>query len=184
MEEAGLACSDISMYGHATFKLPQSFVTSVAALQNASTGKTRRYNFQGSLKSTGVGRSWRKDYRRSWILPFVQHYFSASDYFKRTDAGADYVPMGSYDHTLEPGTQAMWGGAGTCLDLDVDYYQRMAESQFTLCPGGDAAWSLRFYEAILARSIPVIDSEINAMCHRSPAFWYDQIGYTYFTLGQ
>lgn len=42
--------------------------------------------------------------------------------------------------------------------FDLDYYQILCNSHFTLCPEGDYKWSYRFFEAILCDSIPVIKS--------------------------
>ena len=40
---------------------------------------------------------------------------------------------------------------------DVEYYQEMANSMFTICPQGDFKWTYRFLEAIMCRSIPIIE---------------------------
>lgn len=34
----------------------------------------------------------------------------------------------------------------------------MCNSYFCLAPGGDAPWSFRFYEIIMCRSIPVVET--------------------------
>lgn len=34
----------------------------------------------------------------------------------------------------------------------------MCKSRFALCPGGDAPWSMRFYEALVCGAIPVVVS--------------------------
>lgn len=44
-------------------------------------------------------------------------------------------------------------------EFDRDYYQLLCRSEFTLCPSGDFKWTYRFFEAIMARSIPIVDSE-------------------------
>lgn len=31
-------------------------------------------------------------------------------------------------------------------------------SKFVLCPGGDAPWSFRFYEVLMCKSIPIVES--------------------------
>merc|ERR1719245_2083405 len=59
----------------------------------------------------------------------------------------------------------------------------MIQSNFTLCPGGDFSWSHRWFEAILAGSIPVIHSEQEDYSG-TIADWYNKIGYTYFTTDQ
>ena len=39
---------------------------------------------------------------------------------------------------------------------DADYLRILARSKFTLAPRGDQPWSIRFYEAILCGSIPLV----------------------------
>ena len=34
----------------------------------------------------------------------------------------------------------------------------MTKSKFTLCPAGDVTWSMHFYEALMCRSIPIVNS--------------------------
>jgi hypothetical protein len=46
--------------------------------------------------------------------------------------------------------------------FDEEYFRLMSESEFTLCPAGDAPWSMRFYEAILAGSIPILEKPQHA----------------------
>lgn len=45
--------------------------------------------------------------------------------------------------------------------FDATYYQEMANSRFTLCPAGDFRWTYRFLEAVMCRSIPIIESGAN-----------------------
>jgi len=40
----------------------------------------------------------------------------------------------------------------------MHYYSILARSKFTLAPAGDQPWSQRFFEAILAGSIPILKS--------------------------
>ena len=68
------------------------------------------------------------------------------------------------------------------LRVDVGYVQMLCASGATLAPAGDNAWSRRFYEAILAGSIPIIKSVKEDYSHN--AYWFNQLGYTYFTTGQ
>lgn len=42
--------------------------------------------------------------------------------------------------------------------FDLEYYQVLAKTQFTLCPRGDYLWSYRFFEAIICHSIPIVES--------------------------
>lgn len=41
--------------------------------------------------------------------------------------------------------------------FDVDYFKNMARSKFTLCPNGDFTWTYRFFEAVIFKSIPIIE---------------------------
>ncbi len=34
----------------------------------------------------------------------------------------------------------------------------MYQSKFVLCPAGDAPWSFRFYEVLMCKSIPIVES--------------------------
>ena len=38
----------------------------------------------------------------------------------------------------------------------TDYFHRLARSRFTLAPAGDKPWSQRFFEAIMAGSVPIL----------------------------
>ena len=39
-----------------------------------------------------------------------------------------------------------------------EYFEKMCQSKFTLCPEGDASWSFRFYEVLMCKSLPVVES--------------------------
>jgi hypothetical protein len=41
--------------------------------------------------------------------------------------------------------------------FDTKYFKNMACSKFTLCPNGDFTWTYRFFEAIIFKSIPIIE---------------------------
>jgi len=183
MEEANLTCSDVSWYGAAVPKVPQSVVESVMALRNASSGKPSKYNFQGSVFGYTSVKSFR---RRTWVVPFAMKHFSDDDVLFISDVPANYAPLGPYDKSNErDGYRPRDHPLGQRdIGFDADYYQIMVQSQFTLCPGGDSPWSMRFYEAILAGSIPVIDTVEHALDNYDVSFWFDQIGYTYFTTSQ
>jgi hypothetical protein len=34
----------------------------------------------------------------------------------------------------------------------------MCQCKFVLCPAGDAPWSFRFYEVLMCKSIPIVES--------------------------
>eukprot|EP00469_Lotharella_globosa_P012104 CAMPEP_0167787372 /NCGR_PEP_ID=MMETSP0111_2-20121227/9376_1 /TAXON_ID=91324 /ORGANISM="Lotharella globosa, Strain CCCM811" /LENGTH=318 /DNA_ID=CAMNT_0007678987 /DNA_START=360 /DNA_END=1316 /DNA_ORIENTATION=- len=156
-------------------KWPASIVKAVARLDHS---KRFRFMFSG-----GLCRGYREDLlvkiqRRKWVLDFVKDHFRDDDYLQFSDMGANYTRMGSFDKTV-PGV----AGRSTMeakVYFDADYWQTLAWSNFTLCPGGDSAWSLRFFEAILAGSIPVIHNvEQDFSC---TSVEEKSIGYKFYTL--
>jgi hypothetical protein len=42
---------------------------------------------------------------------------------------------------------------------DEKYFKLMSKAKFTLCPNGDFIWTYRFFEAIIFKSIPIIEEE-------------------------
>jgi hypothetical protein len=41
---------------------------------------------------------------------------------------------------------------------NIEYFEKMCQSKFVLCPAGDAPWSFRFYEVLMCKSIPIVKS--------------------------
>lgn len=54
---------------------------------------------------------------------------------------------------------------------DESYFNQMARTKFTLCPNGDYVWTYRFFEAIIFKSVPIIEEYCDI---------YD--GYSYYTI--
>lgn len=161
-KEDGIARNTISDFGLSVPKLPRSWVQRVAALDHT---KQRNFNFVGRLyKNRAHGPAYR---RRVWVEPFARKHFGLADTLSVTDAmghGAEHVytlqsrfrhgdRMPLVDRT------PMANPRQEQDDFDPAYFAMLASSNFTLCPGGDSAYSLRFYEAILAGSIPVLNSK-------------------------
>jgi hypothetical protein len=129
---------------------PRSFVEGV---ENLPREKTHDYCFVGAVFSPEV---WR---RRHWILDFARRRFTNNSLLCISDAPRGYVPLGSFDRTLE-------GKTGQFLPrtmsrdergfFDPTYFGVMCRSCFTLCPAGDQPWSMRFFESIMCRSIPIL----------------------------
>jgi len=42
---------------------------------------------------------------------------------------------------------------------DEKYFKLMSIARFTLCPNGDFIWTYRFFEAIIFKSIPIVENE-------------------------
>jgi hypothetical protein len=183
MTEAYITCSNVSTYGAFVPKVPQSTVAKVEMLKKRNSRKTSNYNFQGSVFSNKTKDERKGSSRRQWIIPFVKEHFAENDILLISDAPVDYVSLGPYDHSHK--VQGYRPKSHNHQPkFDSDYYQRMIQSNFTLCPGGDHPWSMRFYEAIMAGSIPVIHLAEDDYHNKDVAFWFDEIGYRYFTLDQ
>jgi hypothetical protein len=98
---------------------------------------------------------------RKWILPFIRRTFGSRSYLQFTDSVTrqNHRPFGPYDHT---NNRTGFVPREVPLDqrgyLDRSYYEILCQSQFALCPAGDCHWSMRFYEALACRAIPVVNS--------------------------
>ena len=44
---------------------------------------------------------------------------------------------------------------------DREYYKVLATSRFTLAPSGDVPWSMRFFEAVMAGSVPIVSDRLH-----------------------
>lgn len=130
---------------------PRSYVDRIAALDGE---KRHTYCFMGALYFDDVYP------HRKWIVDFARRHFTPDCYFHVTDDPGKHSPLGPFDHTL------------TSRDVFVPkhlprerraafhdrYFQVMKASRFTLCPAGDRPWSMRFFEAILSGSIPIVEN--------------------------
>ena len=107
----------------------------------------------------------------------MRAHFNDSDNLKFSDMGSNYKHLGSFDETNGSLGQTT---SETSLHFDKENWQNLAWSKFTLCPGGDNAWSLRFFEAIMAGSIPVIHNvEQDFGCTSKEE---KSIGYKFYTV--
>lgn len=179
MVEANLTCMDVSLYGAGVPKIPESIVTQVSALKKNFSAKIHKFNFQGALYRKG------NEKRRDLILSLARNFFTPDDMLVVTDAPDNYSSVGPYDHTKGiKGFNAQAKGGFHGFFFDSSYYSNMIQSTFTVALAGDVPWSMRFYEAALAGSIPVIHSVEDDLLEKSPAGWFAHIGYTYFTLDE
>jgi len=149
--EEGINRKTVSTWGKMIPKIPRSWVENIAKVDHT---KIYKYMFSGSFVSKDVQKF------RYWLPDFIKKHFAESDYFRATDAKqTSYTPLGSFDKTLtaDHGFRPKRCG-GKCWTFDNTYWQAMTQSKFTLCPGGDAAFSYRYYETFLAKTIPLINS--------------------------
>jgi len=185
LEESGLDAHDVSDYACNVPKMPWSWVEQIQAMDHM---KTHTYNFQGSVMFSLVHQQMgdrRPQYKaRDWLLDFVKENFTDIDLLKISDITEGYQPLGPYDKSTRGGFDSHHPNRTDphyYATYDASYFGEMAASNFTLCPGGDRPWSMRFYEAIAAGSIPIINSvafDTGAM--DMWALW--EIPYKYYTL--
>lgn len=149
-KNAGKDMSQLSDFGQKIPKIPRSWVEKLLKMKPER--KTYRYMFSGSFYHNDL------TYRK-WLGPWVKGHFNKTlDYFRATDANGR-KPIGEYDVSNKDKAGFRPKNCGwTCFQFDKTYWDHMQKSEFTLCPGGDAPYSFRFYEAMLAQSIPIIHS--------------------------
>jgi Exostosin family len=149
-EEEGLECPDVDERVTPTMLLfPRSFVGAVSQMSGE---KAHDYCFVGGLYR-------RETYEnRRWILDFARRRFTDRSYLLLTDGEQGHSSLGAFDHTsverdvfvpkeVPPAERAYF---------HPRYFELLRSSQFTLCPAGDLPWSMRFFEAIMCRSIPIV----------------------------
>ena len=181
--EAGTAPADVpSPVGQPRIALyPRSFVERV---QGFGSAKPIDFNFRGAVYIDEVTRA-----NRQWVLDFAARHFTARSYFQITDSQAlrrtlllrrRHRLLGRFDYSYaRRGFVPKENEVSRRDYFDEDYFRLMSESEFTLCPAGDAPWSMRFYEAILAGSIPILEKPQHAGRN---ALEYG-IGYRYYLVG-
>jgi hypothetical protein len=176
MLEANLTCGNTSRYGVLVPKLPAYLLNQVNKLVRETSDKSVMYNFQGSIFSQEVAK------RRQWVIDLLASRSSGHDSLIITDAPEGHRTLGPYDHTNEfKGFRPRaYVSSKMKYQFEQEYWDIMVRSNFTLCPGGDSPWSMRFYEAIVAGSVPVIQSEAqDCESIKSPCSMFNRIGYTY-----
>jgi hypothetical protein len=137
---------------------PRSFVEQVEALPHA---KIYDFNFVGALYIEE--KTWTN---RQWVLEFAKRHFTSQSIFQVTDRNArqrDWLMrrrhrrLGEFDRTFShSGFVPKECPVKDRGYFDPEYFTILCQSRFTLCPAGDAPWSMRFHEAILSKSIPVV----------------------------
>lgn len=190
VEEAGIKPASLSRFANFVGKMPRSQVQQILALTFTSKPRAHNYNFIGAAgiaPGYGAAETARK---RAWVFDFVRQHYLSTDLLRVTDTNESWTPMGEFDITGTPGgyrPKAQGKLAQLKGKFDLDYWKILTSSNFTLCPGGDAPWSMRFYEAVLAGSIPVISSLKDDLSHPhnlptdEGPFLVACIGYKYLT---
>ncbi len=129
-------------------------------IQELNHEKKYDYCFIGSINSCYE--------RRRWVIDFAKKNFTSNSIFINTDDNPAWELLGSFDYSNLK--------LGFCPKLypypynqskivqyrvvkeNIDYFEKMSQSKFVLCPAGDAPWSFRFYEVLMCKSIPIVES--------------------------
>jgi len=54
--------------------------------------------------------------------------------------------------------------SNTKYNIDKEYYQKLCNTKFSLCPIGQCPWSYRFFESIMCFAIPVLENKEDVNC--------------------
>ena len=116
------------------------------------------YCFIGSINS-----SYNK---RKWVIDFVKNNFTNNSIFINTDDNPEWELLGPFDYSklklgFCPKQQADRDSKIVQYRLvkeNIEYFEKMCQSKYCLCPAGDAPWSFRFYEILMCKSIPIVES--------------------------
>lgn len=105
---------------------------------------------------------------REWCIEFAKKYFTSNSIFVNTDNDPNWELLGDFDYSNK--------NLGYCpkgvpypqnqsrqiqyrvIQENLFYFEKMRQSKFVLCPAGDAPWSFRFYEILMCKSIPIVES--------------------------
>jgi len=130
-------------------------------LANLDHNKIYDYCFMGSIESN--------DENRKWVIDFAKEHFTSKSVFLATDAKfKHWDTLGDFDisythmdkgfqpkRQIEPHVRK---AQFRVIEENLFYFQTMCQSKYVLCPAGDSTWSFRFYETIMCRSLPIVDS--------------------------
>ena len=112
--------------------------------------------FIGSIKSAPSA--------REWVVIFAKENFTEKSIFINTDNDPDWISLGSFDYShLQIGfapkmtndTQSR-NAQYRIIPENRFYFETMRKSLYVLCPAGDSAWSFRFYETLMCKSVPIV----------------------------
>lgn len=116
------------------------------------------YCFIGSINSNYE--------RRRWVIDFAKKYFTNNSIFVNTDNDPNWTKLGTFDYSnmnigycpkQQPDNQSRQVQYREVSE-NIEYFENMCRSKYCLCPAGDSAWSFRFYEVLMCKSIPIVES--------------------------
>ena len=127
-------------------------------LNNLNHTKIHDFCFIGSINS-----NWGA---RQWVVNFAKNHFTDNSIFINTDNDPNWPLLGPFDYTNKilgycPKNQHDNQSKKVqyrVVKENMDYFENMCKSKYCLCPAGDTTWSFRFYETLMCKSIPVVES--------------------------
>jgi len=120
--------------------------------------KLHDFCFIGSIRSNYQN--------RKWVINFAKKYFTSNSIFVNTDNDPNWELLGDFDYSnlnygFCPKNQKNAQSKETQyrkIQENLFYFENMCKSKFVLCPAGDSSWSFRFYEVLMCKSIPIVES--------------------------
>lgn len=145
---------------------PKRYYRNVTALLKEK-AKVYDYCFIGGLRT-----DQRTFQNRKWILPIIAKNFGASSYLQFTDK----ITRNDFGYRIRRSFGSLFGTAASLYDyslsqegyvpkyekekerryFDFKYFQIMSQCKFCLAPAGDVMYSMRFYEALMSKCIPIV----------------------------
>jgi len=99
---------------------------------------------------------------RRWIIPFIKKKFNDNSFLQFTDKKTKrkHKKMGKYDRTYtNTGFVPKEIKISERNFFDKNYFDNLSKSKFGLCPAGDSMFSMRFYECLMCKCIPIINTK-------------------------
>jgi len=126
-------------------------------IQELNHNKIYDYVFIGSINSSQKN--------REWAIEFAINNFTKNSIFINTD-DVKWYSIGEFDLTNQkkgycPKNQTDNQSKNVQyrkIEDNLFYFETMCQAKFCLCPAGDAPWSFRFYEILMCKSIPIVES--------------------------
>jgi hypothetical protein len=141
------------------------------------------YNLQKSYDFCFIGSLYidkQTFLNRKWILPFIKNYFNKNSYLQFTDKKTKNVfkkELGVFDYThKKEGLVPKEVSIDNRNFFDKEYFDNLTKSKFCLCPGGDKKYSMRFYECLMCKCIPIVENKEETYRSKDES----KLGYKYY----
>ena len=136
-----------------------------------------KFRFTGNKKEPGYN-------NRKWTIKFAKTFFTNNSFFLNTtyekNSSTSWNTLGHFDKTQNLSKSFLcpqYMKKESRNKFDENYFDVMSKSKFCLCPAGDASWSMRFYEALMCKCIPIVDNINETFRSKQEA----KLNYKYYT---